>query len=200
MIAISGIGSTIAQELICLLPEDEQVIGIPRDEESWPETADRFLFCAGLLRPKQIVEQSRDEINESLWANFVRPVRMCEKILAANLRARICIIGSQSGITGSYDGVYAGAKAAIHQYVTTKKLAPNQQLICIAPGIISNSGMTERREDLDNLRRRREEHPKKRFLFASEVANMVYHLLYVDDGYCTSTVIPMDGGANTRLG
>jgi hypothetical protein len=54
--------------------------------------------------------------------------------------------------------------------------------------------MTLRRDDTENLERRREEHPKKRFLTSLEVAKMVHHLLYVDEGYTTGTVIRMNGG------
>ncbi len=54
--------------------------------------------------------------------------------------------------------------------------------------------MSTRRKDVDNLERRRTEHPKERFVSSAEVAAMVHHVLYVDAGYTTGTVIRMHGG------
>ena len=190
MLVVTGYRSKIVDELRQLLPAGEE---INRLDCSHP-TADRFLLCAGLLRCKSLSEQSEEDICEALAVNLIRPMRLCDKILAGNDRARICIVGSESGFTWSHDGAYAAAKAALHRYVETKKLRPNQQLVCVAPSIISDCQMTLARKDADNLQKRMDAHPKQRFLLAREVARMIHFLLYVDEGYTTGTVIRMNGG------
>lgn len=192
MLAVTGFGSQIVTELHALLPEDEQVIRI----EGKPPVAERYLLCAGIIRAKTLREQTEAEIAESLNVNLIRPMRLCDEILERDHKARICVVGSESGFAWSHDGVYAASKAALHRYVETKQLLPNQQLVCIAPSIIEDCGMTTRRDDKERLAGRERLHPKRRFLKAVEVARLIYFLLYVDLGYTTGTVIRMHGGAN----
>ena len=191
MLAVTGIRSRIVEELRKLLPADEEVVRI---EGLNPPLCERYLLCAGLLRPKQLLDQKPEESAEGLRVNLTVPLLLCDHVLEWNPNARICVMGSEAGDNWSYDGAYAAAKAALHKYVETKKLKPNQQLICVAPSIIEDTGMTQRRTDTDNLEQRRLANPKQRFLKAAEVAKMVYHLLYVDEGYTTGTVVRMNGG------
>lgn len=190
MLAVTGYNSRIVQELTPLLPEGEEVVRIG---DVIPK-AERYVFCAGLLRPKHITAQSSEEIAETMHVNCFWPLKFCENIFGLQDDARICVIGSESGFSWSYDGAYAAAKAALHCYVETKKLKPGQQLVCVAPSIIEDAGMTLRREDHENLERRQAESPKKRFLRAAEVAKLVHFLLYVDEGYLSGQVIRMNGG------
>lgn len=192
MLAVTGYRSTITQELLRLLPEDEAVVRI--DNLGPPPTAQRYLLAGGYLAGKRMANQTASELNDTITANLTTPLLLCEHILADNPVARICLIGSESGFAWSHDDTYAAAKAAMHRYVETKKLQPDQQLICVAPSIISDTRMTKARTDLVNLERRRLEHPKKRFLKAVEVAKLIHFLLYVDEGYLSGQVIRMNGG------
>jgi NAD(P)-dependent dehydrogenase (short-subunit alcohol dehydrogenase family) len=161
-----------------------------------PVSAARYFFCVGLLRSKPLADQTEDELAESMVANYSQVVFECDRLLSANACARICVMGSESGYSGSFDGSYALAKERLHRYVETKRLPyPGQQLVCVAPSIILDASMTLRRADTDGLERRRWAHPKRRYLAAMEVAQMVHHLLYVDRGYTTGTVVRMHGGA-----
>jgi len=195
MLAVTGFHSKIVDELRKLLPGGEEIVPFDRliDPKVW---CDRYLFCAGVLRPKRLEEQSLDERDESWHVNLIRPMLLCDEILARNSRARIVVMGSESGFSWSFDGTYAAAKAALHRYVETKKLKPDQQLVCVAPSIIEDCGMTMRREDTENLERRRKAHPKQRFLKAVEIAKLIHFLLYVDQGYISNTVIRVNGGGN----
>lgn len=194
MIAIRGANSIIAQQLIAMLPDGERAEAISRGA-SMPVSVQRYFFCVGLLRSKSMADQSEDEIGESMAANYNQVVFECDRIFSANAVARICVMGSESGYIGSFDGAYALAKKRLHKYVETKRLQyPGQQLVCVAPSIISDAEMTLRRFDTEDLERRRMAHPKRRYLQATEVAKMVHHLLYVDRGYTTGTVIRMNGG------
>lgn len=194
MIAIRGASSAIALALLALVTEP--VVEIPRDGPV-PMNADRYLFTAGLLRASPMRQQTAAEISEGWWVNAGSVIRACDEIIARNPVARICVMGSESGYAGSFDGTYAAAKAALHAYVETKALTyPGQQLVAIAPSIIGDAGMTLRRKDTEALMRRRLDHPKRRFLEAAEVAALVHHVLYVDRGYLSGTVIRMHGGGH----
>ena len=194
MIAIRGYSSEIAQALIDILPMDEAVVNVPRD--SCNVTADRHLFCQGVLYGKPSTEYLEYEIAACFRANYITVKRQCDQIFAANPTARVCVIGSESAFTGSYDDLYAASKAALHFYVEDKRkrLAPEQQLVCLAPSIIGDAGMTVRREDKDNLVSRETSHPMGRFLTCDEVAQWIHFLLYVDDGYANRTTIRLNGG------
>lgn len=197
MIAIRGYGSRIAQELAAILPANEKVTPVPR--EGHDGVAERHLFCQGVLRNKTINDQTPDEIASSWTINATRTIDQCERILSRNDRARICIIGSESAFAGSYDVVYAAAKAGVHQYVETRRLrTPMQQLVCVSPGIVADAGMTLRREDKERLEAREKAHPKARFVTSREVAVLVHHVLYVDRGYLSGVVIRMNGGEHTK--
>lgn len=191
MLAVTGYRSKIVEELRPLLPEGEELVAIA---DIFPVEADRFLLCAGLLRPQKLVDQDHDDIHEALDVNCIKPIRLIEKILAEVETARICVIGSESAFTWSFDDTYAASKAALHRYVETRKIGPKQQLVCVAPSIIGDCRMTTERKDTENLERRRQESPKRRFLKACEVARLVHFLLYVDEGYISGTVIRMNGG------
>lgn len=195
-LAVRGANSQIAVELRKLLPLDEQVIAVGRGEPMpW---AERYLFCCGLMLGKQ--DYSVSELRASYEANYHSVRRECDRIIAGNLQARICVIGSESGFSGSFDAAYAVSKAALHRYVEAKRLLTRvQQLVCIAPSIIADAGMTMRRKDGDVLIRKCRAHPKGRFITSLEVARAVHFALYVDEGYLSNVVVRMNGGQHTAV-
>lgn len=193
MIIATGWGSTIVQALLPLLPEGEKSRRAVYYDV--PLKADRYLFCAGVLRARKIATQSDSELTETFLVNCASVIQACDRIIEANDNARICVVGSESGFSGSFDGAYAASKAALHRYVETKRLrTAEQQLVCVAPGIIGDSGMTLRRTDQRELHQREMMHPKGRFLEAAEVAQLIKFLLYDDAGYVSGCVIRMNGG------
>lgn len=192
---IVGYGSTISARLREIV--DDDVTRATYDQ--LPLEADRYLFAAGVLIGKPVEELTAEERSRAMDVNFFGPIKACEEVFKANTRARVCVLGSESGITGSYDRAYAGSKAALHQYVTTRKCSsPEQQLVCVSPGIIDDAGMTTRRTDRINLDRRRDNHPKRRFVTAQEVARLIHFLLYIDRGYISNTIIRMNGGEHIK--
>lgn len=175
MIAVTGYNTTIVAEYLKLKPE--QVMRIEAtpslahmSPEFWVPLADRYLLSAGILHQKPLVKQTEKELIESLAINFVNVVRLCEHILEMDIRARICVIGSESGFKGSFDETYAGSKAAVHKYVENRRLKEGQQLVCVAPTIISDSGMTIRRNDYPEIL------SKRRTVTAKAVAEVVHGL------------------------
>jgi NAD(P)-dependent dehydrogenase (short-subunit alcohol dehydrogenase family) len=154
MIAVTGRRTTIVQELAKITSDP-----IVRIEGDWkwedaefelPLAVSKFVFAAGHLVGKPVGGQTLIELGQTWAINCANVMRLCERAL---LRpdARIVVIGSESAILGSYDMAYAAAKAGIHAYCQTRKLAPDQSLTVISPPIISDSGMTQRRDDLAEI-------------------------------------------------
>lgn len=198
MIAITGRRTTIAEELIRILPPGEVATFFSAVTKQAPPRADRYLFAAGLLRSLTAEEQSMEQAQEGMEVNLHSVTRAIDRIVETNTQARICVIGSESGFTGSHDGIYAEAKRLLHRYVETKALrSPAQQLVCIAPTIIRDAGMTTRRKDLPEVDNRAARHPKTRWLSSAEVASFVHFVLYQDVGYLSGVVIRFNGGAHT---
>ena len=192
-VIITGIKSNIAHEFIKCL-STETVMGVRvEDMPEYSHFGDLFVFCQGFLLPKTIKEQTEEEKDKSMWINYKSIKESCDMIFEINENARVCILGSESGYKGSYDGSYAKWKKEIHEYIETKELKPNQQLVGIAPTIVEDTKMTQDRKDVDNLNRRRDNHPMKRFLTSEEVGKMIYTLLY-EQPYINKTVIRMHGG------
>lgn len=148
MIAVTGARSTIIQELRALLPDEDFLRHDLRAGRSQPlPVAERWVLAAGLIHSKSIIHQRRKEMHESLSINLIHTLRICECVLTRDDDVRICVIGSESGFSGSFDEVYAAAKAGVHNYVANRKLKPTQLLSCVAPPIIADSAMTRARHD-----------------------------------------------------
>lgn len=197
MLYVTGKNTTIVKAVEELVPDYVTRLNLNASAfypVAIPSDCDRLVLAAGMLHQKTIKDQSESEIRESLAVNLISAMQICEAALYALPRVRICVIGSESGFSGSFDKTYAVAKAGLHSYVENRALKPHQQLVAVAPSIIVDSGMTARREDRNSLFRRAQDHPKKRLLAAVEVARLVHFLLYVDEGYITNTVIRMNGG------
>lgn len=190
MIGVIGQGSRIAEEFLDIIEEPWRGM---RLGAAAPE-CDRFLVCMGLMVGHNLSSMTPDRIADTFLTNFADIATWCDSVFATTPNARICVIGSESAYSGSYDMAYAGAKAALHLYVETKRLAPDQQLVAIAPSIISDAGMTTRRNDQDRLADRERNHPKRRFVSSREVASLAAHLLGPDGSYISGTVVRMNGG------
>lgn len=194
MIAVRGYGSAIVKALRPLLPKDELFIEVSRHADM-PIGADRYIFASGVIRPKAIRDQTDEELAETFIVNCAHVIQDCDRLIAENDKARICLIGSESGFQWSFDGAYAAAKAGLHRYVEVKRLrTPEQQLVCLAPTIIRDTAMTLSRNDLAAVDARGAACRKGRWLTAAEMAKTVFHLLYIDRGFISGTVIRMNGG------
>lgn len=190
-VAILNNRSSIAREFRKLIPPGEDEVLDPKT----PMSADRWLMCDGYLAGKALPAISREDDIKSWHRNFTDPAALCELILDHVFNARIVIISSESAYRGSFDMAYAGAKAALNLYVETAQLrTAGQQLVAIAPTIIIDSGMTQRRPDLDVVIARAAQRRAGRWLNAIEVASLAHFLLYVDNGAITNTVIRMNLG------
>lgn len=188
MIGILGAGSTIAQEFRDFT-SDPMIEGhfddVPRD-------LDKYLICTGYLAGKCLETISHEEAKKTFFLNFLEPAKFCDEVFAHNPRAKIVLIGSESGFKGSFDMAYAGAKAALHLYVETKRLNhAEQMLVAIAPHVIGDTRMTQRRGDVEALQQRAQCNRLGRWLNAREVAREAYELLYRASTALSGTIIRM---------
>lgn len=176
MLAVTGINSTIVQELTKLLPNEEiHRIGMDIAKFAAPvriPKADRFAFATGLLYPSPINLLTAEQVEQSCAVNLITVLRVCEYILQTNPDARICVVGSESAMRGSFDVLYASLKAGLHGYVRSRQTGPNQLLTCVSPPIIRDSRMTQARHDYPQVLEQRST------CSASDVAQAIQRLLY----------------------
>lgn len=189
MIGITGRRSTITREFVDICNDQVRygtVLDLPLD-------LDKYLLCHGVLYGESPIEMDRDKVQETWMANYASIIRFCDMLFDCNPSAKMCVIGSESGYKGSYDMAYAGSKAALHMYVENKRLLhPKQHLVCVAPTIIENSGMTKRRDDLGDVVLRGLNRRMGRWLNAAEVARVCNFAL--NEPSLSNTVIRMTGG------
>lgn len=194
MFIATGVGSTIVRELATLTGEEarriEGDLSQYGTELAIPEGSHRYVLAAGVLHGRLVSELTADEIRETLAVNLVSVVRICETVLKRDPKARICVIGSQSGSRWSFDALYALAKGAAHRYVEQRQTRCCQQLVAVAPPIIADSGMTMRRHDYPAVLATR---PHCR---AIDVARVVHRLLWTPRELAPSgLVVPVLAGA-----
>ena len=160
---------------------------------------DMVVLAHGVLAPQRFAERRPGDVRESIEVNLLSTVRIIECLLEGNPCVRIVVVGSESGEKGSFDICYALSKAALHAYVRERRLmSPTQQLVCVAPSVVEDAGMTTRRQEQANVEAGFDRHPKRRGLRAREVAEAIWYLLMVDEGYTTNTVLQMNGGKFAR--
>lgn len=149
MLCVTGWNSVIVRELVALHPEETFARAEPAPNGGYGmlPMAQRFVYAAGVLHGKSAREIERAEAIETLEVNLYSAIKFVEAALATNPAARVCVVGSMSGITGSYDDFYAASKAGLHLYVQTRAVRPPAQLFAVAPGIVSDSRMTRARKD-----------------------------------------------------
>lgn len=192
-IGITGRRSKIVRKFIEKVGFGDITVIEYSSAKNMPLDLDCYLLCAGVLHGKSAEDISEEEAAETLAVNFSDVAKLCDKLITHNDRAKICVIGSESGVKGSYDTVYAGAKAALHLYIETKKLRTrDQHLFCVSPTIIQNTGMTDRRDDLDKVIERGKNRRLKRWIKPEEVAE-VCAFGFKQPTLC-NTVIHMTGG------
>jgi short-subunit dehydrogenase len=215
--ALIGCSSKLSQCLLGRLPNDS-VITFGRKHSSpniifnaedvstsyikslFSSNYDNYIFNIGFLQAKNILEQTADEICTSMSINAIFIIKSCEHIFKTNSRARIFIIGSESGRKGSFDTTYFLSKAMLRSYVRQRSLnSPEQQLLLISPSTIEDSRMTEEREDKDRLSHYRDIHPKQRFLSSDELAGYIAEIITNPSTYLCNTEIEINGGKFARM-
>ena len=211
-ILVTGGSSKIGKEFIKLLPKNI-VINNPKRSE-WDlsknkfnkkqlnliKNSDKIVILHSKLSSKSHLKKSLKDITNQICINLTSIIRICEIALSTNPKARIIILGSESGLKGSYDIIYALTKSSIHKYVEERKIKyKDQQLLCLAPSTISDGKMTLKRKDKKNVKKSININPKKRGINSKEISIFIYKLLFEITDYVSNTTIHINGGKFSRM-
>ena len=162
--------------------------------------ADKILLLQSVISSKNFLRRKQKDINSQISINFLSIIKICEIAIKYNKRVKIIILGSESGIKGSYDIIYGLMKSALHKYVEERKINfPGQQLICISPSTIIDAKITIERNDKKNVLKSILSNPKKRGIMSFEIADLIYNIFFKTTDYLTNTVIRVDGGKFARM-
>jgi len=211
-ILIIGKTSKIAKEFIKKLSKSTSVFNPSKTEWNMKDLnfnlskinhikkMDKILLLQSVISATPILNRKSSDILEQVSINLLSVIKVCEIALQYNKFVKIIILGSESGIKGSFDIIYALTKAAIHKYVEERKIKyPKQQLLCIAPSTIIDANMTVKRRDGHNVVRAIKNNPKKRGVLSKEISNLIYSLFYEQTDYLSNIVIRVDGGKFARM-
>ena len=181
-ILIIGKNSKIAEEFIKML--DNQKIFSPSKLE-WNmknlnfknsqikniKNSNKILLLHSIISSKFFLKRKQSDIIKQININLLSVIKICEIALMYNKKVRIIVLGSESGIKGSYDLIYGLMKSSLHKYVQERRIKfPNQQLVCISPSTIIDSDMTLKIKDKKNVKKSINLNQKKRGIKSVEIA------------------------------
>lgn len=211
-ILIIGKNSKIAKEFIKKVSKSTTIIKPSKTEWDMKDLdfdlnkinqikkMDKILLLQSVISSTPVLKRKSPDILSQVSINLLSVIKVCEIALRYNRHVKIIILGSESGIKGSFDIIYALTKAAIHKYVEERKIKyTKQQLLCIAPSTIIDANMTVKRKDGHNVARAIKNNPKKRGVLSKEVSNLIYSLFYEQTDYLSNIVIRLDGGKFARM-
>ncbi len=171
-----------------------------KDKINLIKKCDKIFLFHSILSNKRHLSKNYKEIYNQLNINLLSTINICEIALSNNRNVQIFILGSESGLKGSFDIIYSLTKSSIHKYVEERKIFfKNQQLVCIAPSTIVDGKMTISRKDKNNVRKSINNNPKKRGLFSKEISKLLYDLSFNNTKYLSNTVIHVNGGKFSRM-
>ena len=171
-----------------------------KDKVNLIKKCDKIFLFHSILSNKKHLSKNYNEIQDQLNINLLSTINICEIALSMNKNAQIFILGSESGLKGSYDIIYALTKTSIHKYVEERKIFyKNQQIVCIAPSTIIDAKMTINRKDKKNVKKSIKSNPKKRGLYSKEISKLIYDLSFNNSKYLSNTVIHVNGGKFSRM-
>ena len=211
-ILIIGKNSKIAKEFVKKVGNNSNIIqpskkewdmnslSFTNEQNNLIKKSNRILLLHSVISNKKFIEREEIDIVKQIKINLLSTIKICEIAIKYNKNVKIIVLGSESGIKGSYDIVYALTKSSIHKYIKEKKIKhPNQQLLCIAPSTIVDAGITLRRKDQNNVDKSINDNPKKRGIKSREIANLIYSLFFDQSNYINNIVIGFDGGKFARM-
>ena len=211
-ILITGGTSKIAVQLKKLIPKSYNIYSPTKNEWNFSDPifkkkqislikkCNKIYIFHSIIINKKHLSKNYNEIIDQLNINLLSIINICEISLNHNPNTQIFIMGSESGIKGSFDIIYALAKSSLHKYVEERKiLKKNQQILCIAPSTITDSKMTLNRKDLNNVKQSIKLNPKKRGINSKEISQLIFDLSFKNTRYITNTVIKIHGGKFSRM-
>ena len=207
-VIIFGSSSEVAKAIIPLYSAQE-IISINRDHYIFNKDSffvkddlfceeDIIIYISSILYSDRIENQTYTQIFNSNLVNTIIPIRLIKYLDKNYSKFTFCYISSESAKKGSFDDSYHVSKGATDNFIREFRLGSKEsRIFSIAPSTIE-SGMTNRRKDLERLNRYREEHPKKRFITADEIAKIIKNLCSDEFNYLSNTTVEINGGKFTR--
>ncbi len=211
-ILIIGKNSNIAKEFLEMVGPEYQILkpskkqwnmenlNFSKEQNNIIKQSNRILLLQSVISDKKFINRKDIDIIKQIKVNLLSVIKICEIALKFNKNVKIIVIGSESGFKGSYDISYALTKTSIHKYVEEKRISyPDQQLLCIAPSTIVDTGITLRRHDQNNVKKSIQDNPKKRGILSKEIAKLIFSLFFEQSNYLNNIVIRFDGGKFSRM-
>lgn len=160
----------------------------------------KIIYSWGALYSKRLLNQTYTEACQSYVWNFLIPMKILEKFNQVDIEFQFIYISSESARKGSFDGNYAAQKAASERFIRECRLLNvMSSAVCIAPSMISDAGMTKRRQDKEAVHKAAINNPKGRLLESKEVADLISWLIKNPSSYITNTTIDVNGGKFARM-
>jgi NAD(P)-dependent dehydrogenase (short-subunit alcohol dehydrogenase family) len=158
-----------------------------------------ILYSWGKLYPASINNQTFEEKLEGFIFNYLIPVSLIDHLNTSEFSFNFIYISSESAKKGSFDSNYASQKAATEMFIRECQLLIKKSiLVGVAPSMIIDSGMTQRRNDIENVFKAEKFHPKKRLLYTNELVDLIEYLMH-SNTYISNTIIEMNGGKFARM-
>lgn len=144
-------------------------------------------------------EKTKETFNKVLSTNLVGTFLVSKYVSFYMEKGYIINISSNNAInkndpnTLEYDASKAGIISLTHNLA--KKLSPNINVNCIAPGWVETNEIKELDKSLDNkfIEEESKKILKRRFAKEEEIASLTYYL--TTNNYINDTVITIDGGS-----
>ena len=133
-ILIIGKNSKIAKEFVKKVGNKSNIIqpskkewdmnslSFTNEQNNLIKKSNRILLLHSVISNKKFIEREEIDIVKQIKINLLSTIKICEIAIKYNKNVKIIVLGSESGIKGSYDIVYALTKSSIHKYIKEKKL------------------------------------------------------------------------------
>lgn len=158
---------------------------------------DILIFLTGLLPGKSLADYDEDLIEKVMKVNFTGQAFFLRRVLAnMNQGSSIVFLSSISGERGSFDPIYAAAKAAQIGFVKSLAiwLAPKIRVNAIAPSLIEDSSMFYEMS-ADRRKFHKQQTPTGKLVSKSELAAIIINLCEPSWSNVNGQVISVNGGA-----
>jgi 3-oxoacyl-[acyl-carrier protein] reductase len=158
---------------------------------------DVVVVVAGLLPGKALAEYPPGLAEQVMQVNALGPMLLVQALLPLLAdQSRVVLFSSVSGERGSFDPVYASAKAALVGFVKSMATwcAPRTRFVAVAPGLVEGTAMYQAMAP-----ERREHHraatPIGYLAAPADLAAIVHDLTLPHWAHANGTCVRFNGGA-----
>lgn len=193
-------------------PGSEIVLDLTDDvaRERWitaylsePGAPGAVAWCAGIYHRRDIREYATPDIRRVVDANLIGLLALLPPLVRAAVEAetpmRLCVVGSQAGVTGGTDIPYAASKAGV--VAAVKSIARDYARRGITANVVSPGPVDTPMASVMGAERKafyEQSIPLGRYSRADEVADTVVWLLTAAPEAITGAVVDVDGGLVRR--